>query len=112
MNAPLDLSKLAAATAAGPMDVGSAPPRGIGHARVLLVDDSRLIRMGLRRSLESIGLTDITEANHGREAIELLARDRFDLMLLDMEMPEMNGIEVLKVLHDAPHHPWPPVIVI
>jgi adenylate cyclase len=81
-------------------------------AKVLLVDDSRLIRMGLRRSLVEIGLSDITEAGHGREAIEMLAREHFDLMLLDMEMPEMNGMEVLAVLRDTPHHPWPPVIVI
>jgi adenylate cyclase len=85
---------------------------GFEKARVLLVDDSRLIRMGLRRSLESIGLQNIVEANHGREAIEMLVREPFDLMLLDMEMPEMNGIEVLELLRDSPHHPWPPVIVI
>ena len=86
--------------------------RGLAAARVLLVDDSRLIRMGLRRSLETIGLQDITEANHGKEAIEMLVRQPFDLMLLDMEMPEMNGMQVLQVLRDSPHHPWPPVIVI
>lgn len=86
--------------------------RGLEAARVLLVDDSRLIRMGLRRSLESIGLKDIVEAENGKEAIEVLVRDHFDLMLLDMEMPEMNGMAVLQVLRDSPHHPWPPVIVI
>jgi class 3 adenylate cyclase len=92
--------------------VAEGARRGLAAARVLLVDDSRLIRMGLRRSLESIGLQDITEANHGKEAIEMLVRQPFDLMLLDMEMPEMNGMEVLQVLRDSPHHPWPPVIVI
>jgi adenylate cyclase len=86
--------------------------RGPEAARVLLVDDSRLIRMGLRRSLEGIGLKDIVEAENGKEAIEMLVRDHFDLMLLDMEMPEMNGMAVLQVLRDSPHHPWPPVIVI
>lgn len=79
---------------------------------MLLVDDSRLIRMGLRRSLESIGLKNINEANNGKEAVEMLVRERYDLMLLDMEMPEMNGLAVLQVLRDSPHHPWPPVIVI
>ena len=36
----------------------------------------------------------------------------FRSMLLDMEMPEMNGMEVLQVLRESPFHPWPPVIVI
>ncbi len=107
----LNLAKLTVATAES-LDDGAPLKRGLDEARVLLVDDSRLMRMGLRRSLESIGLRDITEVGHGREAIEMLARDRFDLMLLDMEMPEMSGMDVLQVMRDAPHHPWPPVIVI
>ncbi|MGA1695172.1 MAG: response regulator, partial [Burkholderiaceae bacterium] len=93
-------------------DVQVQESKGLEVARVLLVDDSRLIRMGLRRSLEGIGLKDIVEAENGKEAIEMLVRDHFDLMLLDMEMPEMNGMAVLQVLRDSPHHPWPPVIVI
>jgi class 3 adenylate cyclase/CheY-like chemotaxis protein len=94
------------------LELGAGQPFGFEKAKVLLVDDSRLLRMGLRRSLEEIGLTDIVEAGDGREAIETLVREHFDLMLLDMEMPEMNGMEVLAVLRDTPHHPWPPVIVI
>ncbi len=94
------------------LEIGSSEALGFENARVLLVDDSRLIRMGLRRSLESIGLQNIAEANHGREAIEMLTREHYDLMLLDMEMPEMNGMEVLQVLRDSPYHTWPPVIVI
>ena len=97
---------------AAELDISSKVSSDFEKAKVLLVDDSRLIRMGLRRSLVEIGLTDITEAGDGREAIETLVREHFDLMLLDMEMPEMNGMEVLAVLRDTPHHPWPPVIVI
>jgi len=106
------LPGLKASTASSDLELTGSERPGFEAARVLLVDDSRLIRMGLRRSLESIGLQNIIEANHGREAIEMLVRQPFDLMLLDMEMPEMNGIEVLQVLRDSPHHPWPPVIVI
>ncbi len=97
---------------ASDLEVGNGSSVGFENAKVLLVDDSRLIRMGLKRSLEEIGLRDIVEAGDGREAIETLVREHFDLMLLDMEMPEMNGMEVLAVLRDTPHHPWPPVIVI
>lgn len=106
------LHELSATAASSDLELTGTERPGFETARVLLVDDSRLIRMGLRRSLESIGLQNIVEANHGREAIEMLVRQPFDLMLLDMEMPEMNGIEVLQVLRDSPHHPWPPVIVI
>jgi class 3 adenylate cyclase len=94
------------------LDIGAKVSSDFQKAKVLLVDDSRLIRMGLRKSLVEIGLSDITEAGDGREAIETLVRERFDLMLLDMEMPEMNGMEVLAVLRDTPHQAWPPVIVI
>ncbi len=97
---------------AADLDLSTSVSSDFEKAKVLLVDDSRLIRMGLRRSLVEIGLSDITEAGDGREAIETLVREPFDLMLLDMEMPEMNGMEVLAVLRDTPHHPWPPVIVI
>lgn len=97
---------------AAELDIATRVSSDFQKAKVLLVDDSRLIRMGLRRSLVEIGLSDITEAGDGREAIEILVREHFDLMLLDMEMPEMNGMEVLAVLRDTPHHPWPPVIVI
>jgi len=51
------------------LDAPAVDRPGFEKAKVLLVDDSRLIRMGLRRSLESIGLQYIVEANHGREAI-------------------------------------------
>jgi class 3 adenylate cyclase len=94
------------------LDIGVKVSSDFQKAKVLLVDDSRLIRMGLRKSLVEIGLSDITEASDGREAIETLVRERFDLMLLDMEMPEMNGMEVLAVLRETPHQAWPPVIVI
>jgi adenylate cyclase len=100
------------AQSAAELDITTRVSSDFQKAKVLLVDDSRLIRMGLRRSLVEIGLSDITEAGDGREAIEMLVREHFDLMLLDMEMPEMNGMEVLAVLRDTPHHPWPPVIVI
>ncbi len=111
MTIPSAATALAAADADA---LGALSPaeRGIGDARVLLVDDSQLIRMGLRRSLEQVGLKNVREVDNGMAAVELLMREPFDLMLLDMEMPQMNGMQVLELLRDSPHHAWPPVIVI
>jgi sigma-B regulation protein RsbU (phosphoserine phosphatase) len=64
---------------------------------VLIVDDEELNREGLARRLQRHGYT-VSSAASGREAIELLGQGRFDLVLLDIMMPGMNGLEVLKFL--------------
>lgn len=66
-------------------------------ARLLVADDNKVNRLLLARSLELQGHS-VQCAENGRIALELLQRDRFDLMLLDMEMPEMTGFEVLEHL--------------
>jgi len=68
------------------------PERG---ARLLVVDDNKVNRLLLARSLELQGHTAAL-AENGRVALELLKREPFDLLLLDIEMPEMNGIQVLE----------------
>ena len=68
-------------------------------AEVLVVDDSRLMRMVLTRALKDLGFTHVYEAVDGRDAINKLLEKPYDLMLLDMEMPEMNGIEVLTAMN-------------
>jgi len=71
----------------------------MSSARVLVVDDSKLIRMGVFRALRQIGITQIDEASNGREALSMITAGSFDLMLLDIEMPEMSGIQVLQEMH-------------
>ena len=58
--------------------------------RVLVVDDSRTLRKLLIRELNLIGITNIAEAADGNEALNLVRSESFDLMLLDMEMPELD----------------------
>jgi sigma-B regulation protein RsbU (phosphoserine phosphatase) len=67
------------------------------QATVLIVDDEELNRDGLARRLQRHDY-DVAVARSGREAIELLGGRRFDLVLLDIMMPGMNGLEVLKFL--------------
>ncbi len=64
-------------------------------ARLLVVDDNKVNRLLLTRSLELQG-HGVDSAENGRVALEMLRRGGFDLVLLDMEMPEMDGFAVLE----------------
>src|SRR5438067_6632532 len=64
-------------------------------ARLLVVDDNKVNRLLLARSLELQG-HGVDSAENGRIALEMLRREGFDLVLLDMEMPEMDGFAVLE----------------
>src|SRR5438552_979118 len=71
--------------------------RGYGGARLLVVDDNKVNRLLLARNLELQG-HHVATAENGRVALEMLRREAFDLLLLDIEMPEMNGFQVLEKL--------------
>ncbi|HLY86192.1 MAG TPA: adenylate/guanylate cyclase domain-containing protein [Gaiellaceae bacterium] len=77
---------------------------------ILIADDNRVNRLLLARGLEQEGHR-ITFAEHGAEALELLGRQQFDLILLDVLMPELDGYEVLAKLKDDPHLRDIPVVV-
>jgi adenylate cyclase len=70
---------------------------GHGGARLLVVDDNKVNRLLLARNLELQG-HHVAAAENGRVALDLLRREAFDLLLLDIEMPEMNGFQVLEQL--------------
>jgi two-component system, NarL family, response regulator NreC len=62
--------------------------------RVLLADDHAIVRRGLRGVLESAGLTVVAEASDGLEAVRLCEEQRPDMLILDIGMPKLSGIEV------------------
>ena len=64
---------------------------------VLVVDDNQVDRLKLTRILQGEGLV-VSGAEGGRQALALLREQRFDLVLLDVAMPEMNGYEVLEAM--------------
>jgi adenylate cyclase len=82
------------------------------EAALLVVDDNEDNRYTLTRRLKREGYTNLTTANDGREALLLLRSKPFDLMLLDIMMPEMNGYEVLEHLKADPELRHLPVIMI
>jgi two-component system chemotaxis response regulator CheB len=77
--------------------------------RLLIVDDSRLIRTAVRRLFASDGQVQVVgEAANGREALDLLPQLKPDVITLDINMPEMDGLSTLK--HIMIKHPTPTVM--
>jgi len=77
---------------------------------ILVVDDSSFNRLLLKRRLAELGYPEPEMAVNGVEALAAIAAKPFDVVLLDLEMPELDGIGVLERLHGQPNPP--PVIVI
>jgi DNA-binding NarL/FixJ family response regulator len=70
-----------------------------GQARILIADDHDLIREGFQRMLgREANLELVGEASIGREAVELCRRLRPDLVLMDVRMPEMDGLEATRLI--------------
>jgi threonine synthase len=80
-------------------------------SRVAIVDDTLEARRLIRRILQSQGDFEIFEATSGLQAIELITRERPDLVILDLMMPEIDGFAVLDVLRSKPETANIPVIV-
>jgi adenylate cyclase len=82
----------------------------VAPATVLVADDNRMNRLLLGRSLEQQGHT-VVFAEHGREALELLRQRPFDVLLLDVLMPELDGYHVLEELKSDVHLRDIPVVM-
>lgn len=78
--------------------------------RLLLADDHRMLREGLRRTLEEEGLDVVGEAADGEEALRLAAKLRPDVVLMDVTMPVLDGVEATRQLHE--HLPEIPVVIL
>ncbi len=72
------------------------------NLRVLIVDDSRAMRRIVRKYLERNGVTRIAEAGNGQSALDLARFQPLDLIVSDLNMPVMGGMELLKILKKDP----------
>lgn len=88
-------------------DIGKASISG----RILIIDDDEINRHIMTRQLERQGHTVVT-ADSGKEALALLKKVPFDVIILDVMMPEMNGFQVLEQLKGDDHFSDMPVIII
>ena len=82
--------------------------------RVLIVDDSSVMRKILERSLRQAGveLSSVLQAGNGAEALSVLAENQVDLILCDINMPVMDGLEFVKQLPGVENAKGVPVIMI
>ena len=81
-------------------------------SRIVIVDDSPTIRRMVRSSLAGLPKATFVEAASGLEAIEQLTLGPVGLMVLDLNMPDMHGIDVLKFVRRNPHYSGIPIIVL
>jgi two-component system chemotaxis response regulator CheY len=79
---------------------------------VLIVDDSATMRRMVRVSLRTLDDVAINEAGNGLEALERLALTPVDLIILDLNMPDMHGLEVVEFMRRHPIYQTVPVIVL
>lgn len=80
--------------------------------KILIVDDSPILRRMVQESLRGLGEVGFEQAASGLETIERLALTRFDLMTLDLNMPDMHGLEVLHFIRRQPLQEELPIIVL
>lgn len=78
-------------------------------AKILTVDDSASLRMAIRIALAGAGY-DVTEAEDGLDGIEKSKNDQFDLIVTDLNMPNMDGLTMIRELRAMPAYCGTPII--
>lgn len=88
------------------------PQMRVGMKTILIVDDSATMRRMIQASLRTLKDVHFDEAGSGLSAIERLALQQVDLMTLDLNMPDMHGLEVLRFIRAQAHYKDLPIIVL
>lgn len=82
-------------------------------ARILVVEDSSAMRAYVRAALEDAGVVrELMEASSGFEALRVLPRESFDLAIVDINMPDVNGLELIRFMRGSDTHRATPLLVI
>jgi two-component system chemotaxis response regulator CheY len=86
-------------------------PFNLAHKSILVVDDSEIMRMILVMNMKRLMRVSITEAVNGKDALAKLMNGKFDMLLTDINMPEMGGIELVRWVRTGLKSEMPIVIV-
>jgi two-component system chemotaxis response regulator CheY len=79
--------------------------------RILIVEDSSAMRAYVRAALESEGSWEVVEAASGLEALRLLPRGPYRLVVTDINMPDLSGLELVSFIRKSQHRTTPIVII-
>lgn len=82
------------------------------NMEILVVDDSKLARKMIIRTLNKMGIEKITQANDGAEAIPLIQGNHYDLIITDYNMPEIDGRELLRFVRTESNQSSVPVLMV
>lgn len=80
--------------------------------RVLVVDDSPAMRGLIASIIDQIGNCEVTEASNGYEALKELPRQQFALIVTDINMPDINGLELISYIRKSPNYADTPVVIV
>lgn len=80
--------------------------------KVIFVEDSPTMRRIIMNSLSKIGIEDITEAENGKDALDKMGDESWDMVITDWNMPEMNGEELVKELRSQEKYNDMPILMI
>ncbi len=90
-------------------DIELTPVAPLAHQRVLVVEDNVPNQMIAQAFLKAAGF-EVVIANNGREAIEAVSKEKFDLVLMDINMPVMDGLEATRILRQNPDYKKTPIL--
>lgn len=79
---------------------------------VLVVDDSKMARRHISKTLNALGLNNIIEVNDGQEAVDTINQNYFDLIVTDYHMPAMDGVELVRYIRNHSDQPTVPVLMV
>jgi two-component system chemotaxis response regulator CheY len=82
------------------------------RARVLVVEDSATMRGFVTATFENGGAYEVIQASSGFEALKLLPRGQYDLVVSDINMPDINGLELVRFVRESEKHKGTPIILI
>ena len=83
-----------------------------GSIKVLIVDDSKAARELLCATLEELPMAEVTEAVSGFDALKALPRNQFDLIITDINMPDINGLELINFVKKNPSYRDVPLFIV